>query len=107
LYMHYCCGRLDKIDFDGSKKDKCPFSNSISQKGCCDEKQVDLKIKSDYKAETESKIFFKDIVSAPPATHFLYNIPVFDNAEVLHYSGVSPPLEPSVPLYIFICKYRI
>ncbi|MGI8952458.1 MAG: HYC_CC_PP family protein [Chitinophagaceae bacterium] len=106
LHFHYCCGKFDKIDFNANKKDNCPFANKISQKGCCDNRQVELKIKSDYQPETIAKTFYKVCeIYNNYATTYCSNI--FINNNLKYFSGVSPPLSKSVPLYILQCVYRI
>ncbi len=107
LYVHYCCGKIDKVDFDVSKKDNCPFANKISQKNCCDDRQIELKIKSDYKAETETKILLNHITAYLNSVHAVFDAPLFINNNSLHFSGVSPPFSAVVPLYILDCVYRI
>ena len=49
LHAHFCCGELEKVDFQSSVCSKeCPASPEINGKSCCDEKQVDLNLKSEY-----------------------------------------------------------
>lgn len=107
LYVHYCCGKIDKIDFTGSKKENCPFQNKISQKGCCDNKEVELKIKSDYKAETEVKAFFKVYDVTINSFAAVYSLNAVNSKRSLYFTNVSPPLSASIPLYISNCIFRI
>lgn len=107
LYMHICCGKFNGIDLNNSKDQHCPLSEKSFQKGCCDNKQVELKIKSEYKAETEAKFLFKDITAYISLIYSVVETPLFISNKPLHFSGVSPPLSTSVPLYIFNCVYRI
>ena|SRR5215216_1732323 len=107
LHIHYCCGKIDKIDFKARKKDHCPSDNKISQKNCCDNKEVELKIKSDYKAETETKVLLKDLTAYVNILHAAFKASLFVSNNPFHFSDVSPPLSVSVPLYIFDCTYLI
>lgn len=48
LHFHYCCGQLDKVDFSPAKFDKCGAATKVISKWCCNDQQVDLKIKTDH-----------------------------------------------------------
>ncbi len=107
VYMHYCCGKLDKIDLSGSDNKKCPLSFQASTKGCCDSKQVEIKIKSDHQPEYAVKKVVKPvstnhIVEAPTNT-VSYTLPY----SILSYSSTSPPLKENVSLYKLNCVYLI
>ena len=107
LYIHYCCGKVDKVAFIDKKNTNCPFANRISQKGCCVNKEVELKIKSAYKAETAVKTVFKsrDLNVNSFSTVSSLDLPY--SKRLLHFSDTSPPFSASVPIYIFDCVYRI
>lgn len=107
LHIHYCCGKIDKIDFNSSKKEHCPFSDKAFQKSCCDNKQVELKIKNDYKVETEAKLPPRNITAYVNSVHAVFDTSLFISSNPLYFSGVSPPLSAPVPLYILDCVYRI
>src|SRR6266536_2451381 len=60
FYIHYCCGKVDKINLSGSDNKKCPFVfQASSAKGCCDSKKVEVKIKSDHEPGYSIKNFCK------------------------------------------------
>lgn len=107
LYVHYCCGKIDKVHFNSSKQTDCPFGKNISRKNCCADKQIELKVKSDYKAETSTSIFLKNIAAFAGLTHDAFKERFFINNKPFHFSDVSPPLAASVPVYIFDCTYLI
>ncbi len=107
LHIHYCCGKIDKIDFKADKRDHCPFDKKLSQKSCCDNKEVEFKIKGDYKAEIEAKVLFKDITAYVSFLHAAFEEPLFISNYLFHFSDASPPLSASMPLYIFDCTYLI
>ncbi|MFL5773205.1 MAG: HYC_CC_PP family protein [Flavisolibacter sp.] len=49
IHAHYCCGELEKIGLQATVcKMDCPASTEINGKSCCDEKQVQLSLKSEY-----------------------------------------------------------
>lgn len=107
LHFHYCCGKLDKIDFNAPTKDNFPLSSRFIQKNCCDSKTIEFKIKSEYKAEVQAAHTLKDFKPCVGFVYPVFEIPLFISYRPLHFSGVSPPLSASVPLYIFDCVYRI
>jgi len=106
MYIHYCCGKFDKMDFNSPEKDTSPFRNKFTQKGCCDNKVIEFKIKSEYKAEAEAKHFLKDFKAYISFDYAVFETPLI-SYRPLHFSGVSPPLSASVPFYILDCVFRI
>ena len=107
LYVHYCCGKVDRIEFVEKKKSNCPFANKIARKGCCDNKQVQLKIKNDYKVEAQTQLSFKEYCAYHNYTHPVSE-PLFCNYNnILSFTDTSPPLISSTPVYISNCVFRI
>lgn len=108
LHVHYCCGKIDKVKLAPVKEDKCPVDKKAKKKGCCDDRQVDLKIKTDYKNETSTLLKFRsfndllffgyDFSSAVPGA--ARDIPTYSKP-------VSPPSGTGTPLYKRHCIYRI
>jgi hypothetical protein len=49
LNFHYCCGRLDKIDFTAAAVNDCGKSQdpAMGSAPCCDNKTISLKITSE------------------------------------------------------------
>ena len=107
LYIHYCCGKLDKIDFSTSSNKNCPFASQSFGKGCCDCKQVQIKIKSDHQPEYSAKNISKPISTNHiliSATEIVSNTLPFS---ILSYSLTSPPFRENISLYKLNCVYLI
>jgi len=107
LYVHYCCGRLDSINFSWTNNKKCPFASNSLRQGCCSSKQVELKIKSDHQPE-----YSVQSISKPLTTHQIlilsteiasYTLPF----PIVAYSSTSPPFQKNISLYKLNCVYRI
>ncbi len=106
LHIHYCCGKVDKIDFVPVKNDNCPDGNKLTKKGCCDDQQVELKIKTDYKGEMVLCSPDRDY-SVPVDFLLLYSAGSIGKTLPVYFNNGSPPLGRSLPLYIIHCIYRI
>ena len=106
LHLHYCCGKIDKVDIEPVKKHDCDAPKHMATKGCCDNKQVDLKIKDDYQKDAELKSLDK------PATerdfnYIRFQIPVLAQDVVTGFTDSSPPFYNSSAIRQLYCIYRI
>lgn len=107
LHVHYCCGKVDQVKLVPVKDHACGVNKSEKKKGCCDDRQVELKLKADYKNELSAWVEFKSFTEAIVVDNFLPIAAIVSNR---HYSSrqiFSPPPGGSVPLYIKHCIYRI
>lgn len=59
LHFHYCCGQLDKVDFSPAKFDNCGAATKVISKWCCNDQQVDLKIKTDHNLQPFTQSSFQ------------------------------------------------
>lgn len=48
LHYHYCCEKLNKVDFSPAKFDNCAAITKLISKSCCNDQPVTLKIKTDH-----------------------------------------------------------
>ena len=107
LNLHYCCGKFSAINFSAALKNNYPAGNSITTKGCCDTKQIELTIKSDYQKDTEIKTGIKQLqVEKLLPVYFTAATPLLQGG-VFAFADSSPPFSASVPLNILFCIYRI
>ncbi|MFI5133627.1 MAG: hypothetical protein ACHQEB_04785 [Chitinophagales bacterium] len=107
LHIHYCCGKIDKVNFVQAKEQRCRMCRKKAMKKCCDDRQVSLKIQSDQKAEFAvkvlTKIFQQDkIYASNKITEEL----LADN-HLTGFADNSPPLTKTIPIHILLCIYRI
>lgn len=105
LHFHYCCGKLDKIELSPAKEMKCGMQHKAEKKSCCDSKQLELKVKSDYKAEAAAKLIIPSFSAAKSFTDFAVTQPRYGK-QLIPQVFAPPPLYQN-PLYIFHCLYRI
>lgn len=65
LYFHYCCGQLEKVDITPVEKKGCnkchgePTPANETEKPCCENKAVDVKVNSDQKVHHQEFKPFK------------------------------------------------
>jgi hypothetical protein len=107
LHVHYCCGRIDKIDITPVKSDKCPVDKKTTKKGCCDDRQVELKIKTDYKNEPSALLKCKSFNDVLLIDNFSTAVFIAVNDSPVHYKEISSPSGAYIPLYKKNCTYRI
>ncbi len=107
LHFHYCCGKLDKVDFTPAKEKFCGSSsiNKIGAEPCCDNKQVEIKIKSE---QDPAKVFHSSFhcEAATPFYHNYFVLSPLENKNLLP-EVFAPPSLFSEPLFILNCVFRI
>ena len=59
IHFHYCCGKLDKIDFSAIKEKSCSSHAQIKKTSCCEDKQLELKQKSVQNSEKLVTTYFQ------------------------------------------------
>jgi hypothetical protein len=105
IQFHYCCGKLKTIKLTQVAQKDCGMKHSApAKKKCCDDKQIELKIKADQKAE--QAVTF---ASWTPSI-LQQELPIDLEQQVVSKAIVPevfapPPL--GEPLYILHCVYRI
>lgn len=102
VHLHYCCGKLKSIEWLPVKEsgDKCKMSN----KGCCDTKEIANKTKTDQLSLQTFAGNFK--VSADVVQHEVYSEVATTHHGRLAVPFNSPPLH-SPPLFILHSVFRI
>jgi hypothetical protein len=106
LHLHYCCGKLEKIDFSSPDPKHCKGGkeNRMASRPCCDSKEISIKITGE---QNPGKIFqasFQTAAIKIDAVRFLILPPPGDR-EVSSQVFVPPPLQKNLnKLY---CIYRI
>jgi hypothetical protein len=104
IQFHYCCGKLKDVTLESASKKKCAMDHTMSKKKCCDDKQVELKIKSDQRTEQATKfIFFTPELPKQEARVFASELTV--SKTVVPEIFAPPPKQKS--LFILHCVYRI
>jgi hypothetical protein len=104
INFHYCCGKLKKVEFSSAQLDCGMKMKHSSGKKCCDNKQVDLKVKDEQKVTESSKTVLKVIPVTNSFTDFAISQPLEDK-HLIPSVFAPPPL--SSPLYILHCTYRV
>jgi hypothetical protein len=104
IQFHYCCGKLKNIKLSPVTVKPCGMKHAFSKKPCCDDRQVELKLKADQKAEQATKFVFSvPTVSKQEAGVFILHPMV--RKTILPEIFAPPPLK--APLYILHSVYRI
>lgn len=104
INFHYCCGKLKKVEFSSAQLDCGMKMKHSSGKKCCDNKQVDLKVKDDQKVSESGKTISKSVPLTNSFADFAISQPV-QGKHLIPSVFAPPPL--SSPLYILHCTYRI
>ena len=107
LHVHYCCGKIDKVKLAPVKENKCPVDKKAKKKGCCDDRQVELKIKTDYKNEPSALLKFKSFSEVLLVDDFSTVVFIAANDSPVYGKAITRPFSTSIPLYKKHCIYRI
>ena len=104
VQFHYCCGKLKNIKLSSVTEKQCGMKHSFGKKPCCDDRQIELKLKSDQKAEQTSKFVFSalELLKQDPE---IFVLQPMASKTLIPEIFAPPPLHKS--LYIFHCSYRI
>jgi len=106
--LHYCMGKLIGLDFDHASKKQCgncsmPVKDS---KGCCNSKQVQVKIDKDQQATHNNISISNDFIAVASIYPVLNNI-LLGSTTIIYPLIHGPPLISYTPVYLFDCSFRI
>lgn len=105
LHVHYCCGKMKKVDWLTALKKKCGNEQNMGSRPCCETKQVTIKAVSDgYKND----FVFKNgkIFSFALLPNYQVNKEYSFKGSLTLIPFLSPPIS-SPPLYIRNGVFRI
>ena len=105
LHLHFCCGNLKTISFAAIHNKDCPKKEGVSKR-CCDNKQLDFKIKADQEPGVKWMAVHNDLTPAAHTTTY-YLLTFTQEIPVNEYATGPPLVVSSVPLFIKNCVYRI
>lgn len=105
IQFHYCCGKLKSIQLSPVSEKKCGMKHSMKMlnKPCCNDKQVELKLKGEQRTEQAKFVFFTP--DLPKKNEFILTTEPVVAKNIVPEIFAPPPLAD--PLYIFHCVYRI
>ena len=98
--LHWCGHQLASIDFFSSDMHKCPCGEKEMKPGCCEDKTLILKLKTELVKPIQ--FAFKTVVSE----YVFIVVKHFDVLSLANYKCVAtefyspPPLKPKIPDYI-------
>jgi hypothetical protein len=104
---HFCGGELSSVSHYSVEKQKCFCGSKKMGKGCCDDKQVTIKIDKQQKTEFQTLKFSNPIVALPsvPVTFQApYTIKSIDRVD---YDLFHPPNLYEQPIYLLNRVFRI
>src|SRR5215217_4895397 len=107
LHFHYCCGKLKNIDFTSPKNNHCGRgkTHTMGSKPCCDNKQVEIKLKGEQAAaKTFHPAFHYDVLK-PVYQQYFVSTPA-ESKKLVPEIFAPPPSSPQ-PLFILNCVFRI
>lgn len=105
LNYFYCCGKLKKVSLAVTADHKT--CKSKAPKGCCENKTVTVKLKTDQKSFDQKQVHFNAPVS-PDILHedgFAYANPASNGSVTPLYKRPPPDILPS--RQIMYCEFRI
>ena len=103
LHLHYCCGKLDRIDLSPVQH-HCGGESKVSKKSCCDNKELNFDLKAD---QTPVKVLvpaFHLFAIKPLPVEFHLSGPV-ETKGLLPHIFAPPPLQKD--FNTLFCVYRI
>lgn len=105
--LHYCMGKLIAADFDIASSSKCTNCGMVlkHKKGCCDNRQLQIKINNDQQAT--SFVSFEIQHLGIPLSYASYTSPFQGINDVYQPLMNGPPAENHLPVYISNCTFRI
>lgn len=107
LHMHFCCGRIETVKLVPVNDDHCAVDQKKRNNNCCDDKQVEIKIKADYKNEKSTQLKLKGHESDAYAMPAEARIATPIKSGLNSISTGSPPASPPLKIYKTNCIYRI
>ena len=103
--FHYCCGKLKKVEFSSTQVECGMKMKHSSSKKCCDNKEVELKVKADQKITEGAKVVNKVVSISNVFPDFSFASP-FQGKNLIP-SVFAPPPPADHRLYVLHCIYRI
>ena len=106
LHLHFCCGKLDDVSFSVKHKPGCT-KQGASNKICCNNVALDLKIDADQQPASKVMPVFNHAPAVAPVYHtWQAALPAMEVNAANKANG--PPLAFSLlPVYLKNCVFRI
>lgn len=113
VYLHYCCGKVDKITLLEPDKPLCPLHKEVMVKkqsqDCCKDQQVKIEKKADQYTYTDGHVLLSKIFPAVTLTCYSTacdpSVPVMEIA--VAGADSSPPDAGMIPIYLLNRTYLI
>jgi len=106
IRQFYCCGKLKSTNITLIQETKEKCNNSDAMKGCCKTKFKSLKVNNNHITANNTVHLVKHFTDLDiPAHEFEIKACINEPMAVSNTSHAPPG--KNVPLYIFLCTYRI
>lgn len=108
VHLHFCCGKLDDVSLTSQKKKSCTKEDhdSLSKKRCCDDKQLEFKLKADQEPSAKWVQAYQQLASpAIAAVSYIFWQP--QHQPVNELATGPPKAVSSLPLFIKNRVFRI
>lgn len=111
LHLHYCMGKLVKVQLWHKEDNKCSHcgtgAGKLCARSCCKDEHKTVKLEKDQKA-TENAIHLSDLAAiATPVSYIgvsqVYPVSIIEEYPVSN----APPRSSKVPSHIANCIFRI
>jgi hypothetical protein len=105
--VHYCHGHFQTLTFNANTdEDACCKKRPMKKRGCCNDKVIEVKVKSDHKISTVvAPAFNPNIASASVIQTPTYNALYSEDVKV--FSPYSPPRGKPISVQIMNSTFRI
>ena len=104
----YCCGKLTSVTVALVVTDKDTCAKGDNSDGCCKTKFQYFKVKDTHLLNGELGNLFTYPAEPSSFLSFYQDVSYVLSREVGIINGIhAPPLPDSVPIYLFICVFRV
>ncbi len=111
MHFHYCMGELVEVSFNAYEDQACGKCgmHGAAKKGCCEDVQKEIKLKTEHQKNATQDIAFKHITAPAllPAFHPYSIALITEHKDSYTNYRPPPPKELRQKLRILYCNYRI
>ena len=106
--LHYCMGRFIGMDFKLTSEKDCSNCGMPvkDKKGCCNNKQIQVKVDKDQQATQNNISLTKDQITIV-STHTVIGEVLLNFQTIEHPSVHGPPFVKHTATYLLNCNFRI
>ena len=107
LKQFYCCGVLKSTTISLSHQTKASCAKGDNKTGCCDNKFLFFKVKDNHISSDHADFAFKYFVDLQIYDRSFRHISITDQQKTIAYRSHAPPLDLTIPIYLYNRVFRI